>query len=48
MTGKVTDTLHGIMTNQWFIVIMAFLLFLLAITLADPDPSQAVGAGFWT
>ena len=48
MTGKVTDTLHGIMTNQLFIVFMAVLLFLLAITLADPGPSQAVDGGFWT
>jgi hypothetical protein len=48
MTGKFTDTLHEIMTNQWFIVLMAVLIFLLAITLADSGPSQAVAGVFWT
>jgi hypothetical protein len=47
MTGKFTDNLHEIMTNQLFIVLMAVLLFLLAITLADSGPSQAVIGGFW-
>lgn len=47
MHRKPMETLHALMTNQWFICVVAILLFLLVITLADPGEGQAVSADFW-
>jgi hypothetical protein len=42
------ETLHTLMTNQFFIFIVAILLFLLAITLMEPGKGEAVSSGLWT
>jgi hypothetical protein len=47
MSGKFMDTLHTLMTNQFFIFAWAIVLFLLVITLAGPSKSEAVSTGFW-
>ncbi len=48
MSSKTIETLHTLMTSQLFILAVAFVLFLLAITLGDPGKSQAVFPEFWT
>ena len=48
MHKKPMEILHTLMTNQLFIFAVAILLFLLAITLADPGKGEAVSAGLWT
>ena len=48
MLGKLMETLHTLMTNQWFILAMAIVLFLLVITLADPGKGEAMISGLWT
>jgi hypothetical protein len=47
MSRKFFDVMHGLMTNQLFILAMAILLFLLLITLADAGQSEAVMGDFW-
>jgi hypothetical protein len=47
MFRKAMDTLHTLMTNQFFIFAVAIVLFLLVITLAGPSKSEAVNSGFW-
>jgi hypothetical protein len=47
MHRKPMETLHALMTNQWFIFAAAIVLFLLVITLADPSKSEAVIGEFW-
>jgi hypothetical protein len=47
MSRKFFDVMHGLMTNQLFILAMAIVLFLLLITLADAGQSQAVMADLW-
>jgi hypothetical protein len=48
MLRKPMETLHTLMTNQFFIFIVAILLFLLAITLMEPGKGEAVSGGLWT
>jgi hypothetical protein len=47
MPSKPMETLHTLMTNQIFIFAVAIVLFLLVITLVDPNKSQAVIAEWW-
>jgi hypothetical protein len=47
MLRKFMDTLHTLMTNQFFILAVAFVLFLLVITLAGSSKSEAVISEFW-
>jgi hypothetical protein len=47
MSTKPVEILHTLMTNQFFIFAVAIVLFLLAITMADPGKSEAVMPGFW-
>ena len=47
MPRKFIDVLHELMTNHLFILAMAFVLFLLMITLVDPAQSEAVMRDFW-
>ena len=47
MHRKPMETLHALMTNQWFICAVAIVLFLLVITLADPGKGEAVSSAFW-
>jgi hypothetical protein len=47
MSSKPMETLHTLMTNQFFIFAVAILLFFLVITLAGPDKSEAVWPDFW-
>jgi hypothetical protein len=46
MSTKAMETLHTLMTNQYFIFAVAILLFVLAITLGGSKKSEAV-VGFW-
>lgn len=48
MLGKPMETLHTLMTNQWFILAAAIVLFLLVITLVDPGKGEAMSGGLWT
>jgi hypothetical protein len=41
------EILHSVMTNQFVILTVAVVLFLLVITLADPGESQAVTNNYW-
>ena len=47
MLRKPMQTLHTLMTNQLFIFAVAIVLFLLAITLADPGKGEAVIGDWW-
>jgi hypothetical protein len=47
MPRNPVEILHTLMTNQLFILAVAIVLFLLAITLADPGTSEAVIQDFW-
>ena len=47
MQRKPMEILHTLMTNQWIICVVAILLFLLVITLADPTEGEAVIGDFW-
>ena len=41
------EILHTLMTNQLFIFAVAIVLFLLVVTLVDPDQGEAVIGDFW-
>jgi len=47
MEPKPIDFLHKVMTNQFVILGVAVLLFLLVITLVGPGEGQAVTPSFW-
>jgi hypothetical protein len=47
MARNSVEILHTLLTNQLFILAVAIVLFLLAITLADPGMSEAVIQDFW-
>ena len=47
MLNKSMEILHSLLTNQMVIVTVAVGLFLLVITLADPDAGEAVNGGLW-
>ena len=47
MLRKPMEILHTLMTNQLFICAVAIVLFLLAITLADPGKGEAVIGDWW-
>ena len=47
MPRKSMETLHSLMTNQFFIFAVAIVLFLLVITLMDPGKSEAVLGDWW-
>jgi hypothetical protein len=47
MSRKFFDGMHKLMTNHFFILAMAIVLFLLLITLADAGQSEAVMGDCW-
>jgi hypothetical protein len=47
MFRKPMEVLHTLLTNQWFILAAAIVLFFLVITLADPSKSEAVIQNSW-
>jgi hypothetical protein len=47
MSRKFFDVTHKLMTNHFFILAVAIVLFLLLITLVDAGQSQAVMSDLW-
>ena len=47
MSRNPMEILHTLMTNQFFILAVAIVLFLLVITLVDPGKGEAVTSAFW-
>lgn len=47
MQRKPVEILHELMTNQFFILGVAVVLFLVVITLMDPGQSEAVIGDIW-